>query len=152
MRLTGAASVGAERETIPALAYTDLVGSCQPGDRVLLNVNALRRGLGTGGLALVVAIPDRLPADPNPTPGNIVKARYTPLQTIVLGVDEQDSPHHDVLAEASGIDAMPVIMADLHSAVPAILATRTIGSPTCAANPILRAICWQSVRWRASLS
>ena len=122
VRLTGAASVGAERETIPALAYTDLVGSCQPGDRVLLNVNALRRGLGTGGLALVVAIPDRLPADPNPTPGHIVKARYTPLQTIVLGVDEQDSPHHDVLAEASGIDAMPVIMADLHSAVPAILA------------------------------
>ena len=88
MRLTGAASVGAERQTIPALAYTDLVGSPQRGDRVLLNVNALRRSLGTGGLALVVAIPDRLPADPNPTPGHIVKARYTPLQTIVLGVDE----------------------------------------------------------------
>src|SRR5664280_451285 len=122
VRLTGAALVGAGSETIPALAYTDLVGRCQPGDRVLLNVNTLRRGLGTGGLALVVAIPDRLPADPNPTPGHVVKARYTPLQTIVLGVDEQESPHHGVLADASGIAAMPVIMADLHSAVPAILA------------------------------
>jgi hypothetical protein len=122
VRLTGAASVGAGSETIPALAYTDLVGRCQPGDRVLLNVNALSSGLGTGGLALVVAIPDRLPADPSSTPGHVVKARYTPLQTIVLGVDEQESPHHDVLADASGIDAMPVIMADLHSAVPAILA------------------------------
>jgi len=91
-------------------------------NRVLLNVSALQRGLGTGGLALVVAIPDRLPADPDPTPGHIMKARYTPLQTIVLGVDEQESPHHDVLAEASGIAELPVIMADLHSAVPAILA------------------------------
>ncbi len=120
--LTGVAQRGATSETIPALAYTDLVGRCQPGDRVLLNVGALERGLGTGGLALIVAIPDRLPADPKATPGHIVKARYTPLQTIVLGVDEQESPHHDVLADATGLDAMPVIMADLHSAVPAILA------------------------------
>jgi len=108
--------------TIAALAYTDLVGEPQPGDRVLLNVSALERELGTGGLALIVAIPDRLPADPEVSPGHIVKARYTPLQTMVLGVDEQDSPHHDVLSQSSGIDNMPVIVADLHSAVPAILA------------------------------
>jgi hypothetical protein len=113
---------GPTNEMIPALAYTDLVGTPQPGDRVLLNVGALDRGLGTGGLALIVAIPDRLPADPKSTPGHVVKARYTPLQTMVLGVDEQESPHHDVLREATGIDQMPVVMADLHSAVPAILA------------------------------
>jgi len=107
---------------IPALAYTDLVGRPQPGDRVLLNVGALERGLGTGGLALIVAVPDRLPADPEASPGHVVKARYTPLQTMVLGVDEQESPHHQVLRNAAGIDAMPVITADLHSAVPAILA------------------------------
>jgi len=108
--------------TIPALAYTDLVGRPRPKDRVLLNINALERGLGTGGLALIVAIPDRLPADPEVGPGHVVKARYTPLQTMVQGVDEQESPHHEVLATATGIDAMPVIVADLHSAVPAILA------------------------------
>ena len=108
--------------TIQALAYVDLVGEPQPGDRVLLNVAALELGLGTGGMALVVAIPDRLPADPQPGPGHIVKARYTPLQTVVLGVDEQESPHHEILRDASGIDGMPVIVADLHSAVPAILA------------------------------
>ena len=113
---------GPGRETITALAYTALVGKPRPGDRVLLNVTALERGLGTGGLALIVAIPDRLPLDPDATPGHVVKARYTPLQTMVLGVDEQESPHHEVLANASGIDQMPVIMADLHSAVPAILA------------------------------
>jgi hypothetical protein len=108
-------------EIIQAVAYTDLVGEPRPGDRVLLNVAALERGLGTGGMALIVAIPDRLPADPPPGPGHIVKARYTPLQTMVLGVDEQESPHHDLLREATGIDAMPVILADLHSALPAIL-------------------------------
>jgi hypothetical protein len=120
--LAGVALPGATSETILALAYTDLIGKPLPGDRVLLNVGALERGLGTGGLALIVAIPDRLPSDPAASPGHIVKARYTPLQTMVLGVDEQESPHHDVLADATGIDEMPVITADLHSAVPAILA------------------------------
>ena len=113
---------GPEGDTVTALAYTDLVGVPVPGDRVLLNVGALDRGLGTGGMALIVAIPDRLPADPLPTPGHVVKARYTPMQTMVLGVDEQESPHHEVLRNATGVNAMPVIMADLHSAVPAILA------------------------------
>jgi len=120
--LVDLAHPGATSATIPALAYTDLVGRPQAGDRVLLNVGALERRLGTGGLALIVAIPDRLPADPKAGPGHIVKARYTPLQTMVLGVDEQESPHHDVLRDAAGIDDLPVIMADLHSAVPAILA------------------------------
>jgi Protein of unknown function (DUF3866) len=124
---------GTTNNVIAALAYTDLVGQPEPGDRVLLNVSALQRELGTGGIALIVAIPDRLPADPQPGPGHIVKARYTPLQTVVLGVDEQESPHHEVLRDATGIDAMPVIMADLHSAVPAILA----GLRECA--PRLRA-------------
>jgi hypothetical protein len=116
------AVTGHDGGTIPALAYTDLVGEPQPGDRVLLNVAALELGLGTGGLALVVAIPDRLPPDPPQGPGHIVKARYTPLQTVVLGVDEQESPHHEILSEAAGLEGMPVIVADLHSAVPAILA------------------------------
>ena len=113
---------GPDGETLLALAYTDLVGEPSLGDRVLLNVSALELGLGTGGMALIVAIPDRLPADPEPGPGHIVKARYTPLQTVVLGVDEQESPHHEILRGATGIDAMPVILADLHSALPAILA------------------------------
>jgi hypothetical protein len=40
----------------------------------------------------------------------------------VLGVDEQDSPHHDVLREADDLAGMPVVVADLHSALPAIIA------------------------------
>src|SRR6059058_1242001 len=48
---------------LPALAYVPLVGAPEVGDRVLLNTTALDLGLGTGGYALVVAVPDRLPAD-----------------------------------------------------------------------------------------
>jgi hypothetical protein len=113
--------------TMRALAYPELVGEPESGDRVLLNAGALLMGLGTGGYALVVALPDRLPADPpragdTRDAGHLVKARYTPLQPILLGVDEEASPHREVLAAADGIDGMPVVTADLHSALPAILA------------------------------
>jgi hypothetical protein len=103
-----------------ALAYPQLVGSPEPGDEVLLNTTAMALGLGTGGFHLVVADLDRLPDDPS-GPGHLVKARYTPLQATVLGVEEDDSPHRAVLAEATSIDGMPVVIADLHSALPAVL-------------------------------
>ena len=103
-----------------ALAYVPLVGRPEPGDEVLLNTTALALGLGTGGYAMVVAVPDRLPPDPS-GPGHLVKARYTPLQATVAGADEQGSPYHEVLREADSVDGMPVVIADLHSALPAIL-------------------------------
>lgn len=113
-------------QNVRALAYPALVGEPEPGDRVLLNIGALALGLGTGGYALVVALPDRLPPDP-PGPasradGHVVKARYTPLQPIVLGVDEPASPHHELLAAVDDLEGMPVVTADLHSALPAVLA------------------------------
>jgi Protein of unknown function (DUF3866) len=108
-------------QTVPALAYPRLTGRPAPGDRVLLNTNALDMGLGTGGYALVVAIPDRLPPDPT-GPGHLIKARYTPLQASVAGADEQGSAYHDVLREADDLAGLPVVVADLHSALPAILA------------------------------
>jgi hypothetical protein len=112
---------GPDPVTVRALAYPELVGRPAVGDTVLLNVSALARGLGTGGYALVVA-PGTLPADPPPGPGHLVKARYTPLQAMVLGVDDQESPHHDVLRDADDLDGLPVVVADLHSALPAVVA------------------------------
>ena len=106
---------------VRALAYVDAVGLPVVGDRVLLNTTAVSQGLGTGGYAMVVAIPDRLPDDPE-LPGHLVKARYTPLQVSVQGADEQGSPWHDVLRDAEDLDGMPVVVADLHSALPAVLA------------------------------
>lgn len=110
-----------------ALAYPALVGPTAVGDRVLVNTTALDRGLGTGGYALVVAVLPRdhqqvSPAPPLDGPGHLVKARYTPHQTMVLGVDEQESPHHSTLQDADDLHGMPVVVADLHSALPAIVA------------------------------
>src|SRR5215469_2558333 len=122
--------VTVDGESVRALAYPALVGSPRVGDRVLLNTTALDRELGTGGYAFVVALPDRLPPDSprtdtataSPQAGHIVKSRYTPLQAMVASVDEQGSPHHELLRDAGSVEGMPVVVADLHSALPAILA------------------------------
>jgi hypothetical protein len=112
-----------ETTEIPALVYTDLMAIPTVGDRVLLNVAALERGLGTGGYALVIAVLDadgRVTQPPQPA-GHLIKARYLPLQAMVAGADEQGSAHHQLLAEADSIGGMPVIVADLHSALAPIL-------------------------------
>lgn len=125
----GAVEVAARRadtgETCRALAYTDLTPAPRTGDRLLLNVAALDRGLGTGGYALVVAVLDpggHATAQPPAPRGHLVKARYLPLQAMVAGADEQGSPYHDALAEADDLAGLPVVVADLHSALPAVVA------------------------------
>ncbi len=117
----GRAAGGVGDGSVRALAYTEMTGRPEPGDLVLLNTTALDLGLGTGGYALVIAVPDRLPGDPE-GPGHLVKARYTPLQATVLGADEQGSAYHEVLRDADDLAGMPVVIADLHSALPAVLA------------------------------
>jgi hypothetical protein len=124
---------GVEARGLKALAYPALTGRPEPGDRVLLNTTAVHQGLGTGGYAFVVAIPDRLPPDPE-LAGHVVKSRYTPLQATVATADEQGSPHHDLLRDAGSVDGMPVVVADLHSALPAIVAGFVCHFPEPAAS------------------
>src|ERR1700751_3640763 len=81
----GAPEEGAQ---VRALAYPALTGRPRPGDRVLLNTTALDLGLGTGGYALVVALPDRLPPD-SELGGHLIKGPYSPLPACVLGADAQ---------------------------------------------------------------
>jgi 8-oxo-dGTP pyrophosphatase MutT (NUDIX family) len=120
--------VAVDGASVPAIAYPRLTGTPQLGDRVLLNTAALDLRLGTGGYALVVAIPDRLPPDPDVL-GHLVKARYTPLQACVTGADEPGSPFYDVLRDADDLAGLPVVVADLHSAVPAIAAGYLLSRP-----------------------
>jgi hypothetical protein len=115
-------------DSLRALAYPALVGRPEPGDEVLLNAGALVRDLGTGGYAPVVAVPGRLPPDPGPD-GHLVKARYTPLQAVVAGADEQGSPHHETLRDADSLAGMPVVTADLHSALPAVCVAAAVDRP-----------------------
>ena len=124
VELTVARRDAIEATEVPALVYTDLMPAPVVGDRVLMNVAALERGLGTGGYALVIAVLDaegRVTAQPPQPSGHLVKARYLPLQAMVAGADEQGSAHHELLADADSIDGMPVVVADLHSALAPVL-------------------------------
>lgn len=125
-------------ESCRAVAYEALGGLPEPGERVRLEVSALARRLGTGGHAMVTARLDVLPADTAPG-GHLVKARYMPDQIMVTGVDEQATEHHHVLAAPIGelgLDGAPVVVADLHSSLPAILAG--LRSPGAAPGPAPR--------------
>jgi hypothetical protein len=44
------------------------------------------------------------------------------MQAVVLGADEPDSPHHGLLRDADDLAGLPVVVADLHSSLPAVVA------------------------------
>ena len=120
---------------VRTVAYEALTGVPVAGERVRLEVSALDRALGTGGHAMVSARLDALPADP-PREGHLVKARYMPDQVMVTGVDEQGTTHHGLLSQPIGdvdLEGMPVVVADLHSSLPAVLAG--LRSPDGARQP-----------------
>src|SRR4051794_15717382 len=103
------------------MAFSSRAGDRRGGAGVLLNTGALAPGRGPGGSARGVPLPDRLPPDDD-GPGHVVKARYTPLQVTVMAVDEQGSPHHERLRDADNLGGMPVVVADLHSALAPVIA------------------------------
>jgi Protein of unknown function (DUF3866) len=103
-----------------AICYPALSGACSVGESVLLNTTAVELGLGTGGKHFVVA---RAQATLDaPSPGHIMKLRYTPMQRDVLAVESPESPHHDVMARAESLVGMPVVCCGLHSQVPLVAA------------------------------
>lgn len=117
-------SMQGEVET--ALHYTDLGCEVLVGDVVRLNTTAVRLGLGTGGKHFVM---DQIGLEreqesiyPNKL-GHIIKGRYTPWQRAVLACEEPDHHGHELLREAVSLEGIPVICAELHSQVPAIVAT-----------------------------
>ena len=103
--------------TAQAINYLDLGGSVSPGDTAILNTTAVDLGLGTGGVHLVIAIEGREEiGDP---PGRVVKARYTPIQTVVASVEET---YGDLLERSSGLRQTPVVCAPLHSMIAPVAA------------------------------
>jgi hypothetical protein len=99
----------------PAYGLPQLTGPVAPGDRVVVNTTAVELGLGTGGWHVIHWNLER----ENwwaPGPGHVLKARYTSLQADV-GSAEEATPE---LAEADSLDGMPVVVAGLHSQLPAV--------------------------------
>src|SRR6478609_439925 len=98
-----------------AYALPQLTGPVALGDRVVVNTTAVELGLGTGGWHVVHWNLER-DGWSEPGPGHIIKGRYTSLQADVGSTEE----HLESLAEIDSIDGMPVVVAALHSQLPAI--------------------------------
>ncbi len=105
-----------------AINYDQLTGSVSAGDRVIVNTTAVDLRLGSGGLSFVLWNLERGEFDESGA-GHLMKLRYTPLQHASLSVEEEDSPHHEVLENASGIDGMPVVACGLHSQLLPVVVT-----------------------------
>jgi hypothetical protein len=84
-----AIQVGEERRT--AIADVGLVGAAQPGDEVIVNVEAVELGLGSGGFDIVhVNLTRGLDGQGTPR-AHVMKLNYTSLQHAVLPVEEGDA-------------------------------------------------------------
>lgn len=106
---------------IKAIAYTNITPEIKEGDLLIVELSAVYKKLGTGGYGFVITNLNAEFKDDIPEVGHIVKARYTPLQQMVMSLDEQNSPSHEIIKDKSSIEKMPVIVSDLHSALPAIV-------------------------------
>lgn len=109
-----------------AVNYSQLTGPVNVGDEVIVNTIGVDLQLGSGGYHFVVANLTR-PAMAPDCAGHIVKLRYTPLQTNVLAVEEESSPHHQAMLRAASLDGMPVVVATLHSMIAPIAAGMKVG-------------------------
>lgn len=110
-----------EGETVRIAVLPDLVGAVHVGTEVRIDCAALAKSLGTGGYATTIAT-QSLPADTLPAVGHVMKARYLPHQHMVMAVEEADSPYRSQLEACEDLAGMPVVVADLHSALTPLLA------------------------------
>jgi hypothetical protein len=95
-----------------AVADVALVGAAQPGDVVVVNVEAVELGLGSGGFDIVHVNLTR-GLDGDGTPGaHVMKLNYTSLQHAVAPVEEGDA---DAMPEPLELPlARPVAVLALH--------------------------------------
>lgn len=113
-----------------AVNYPPLTGSADIGDRVLLNTTAVELSLGTGGVHFVIANLTRQP-QPIERSGHIMKLRYTPHQTNVLTVEEEDHPDHHLISDFETLEGKPVLLGVLHSMIgPALAGVRSCSEET----------------------
>lgn len=108
--------------TSRAIAWTDLTGAIEPGDRVLCNTTAVSLGLGTGGYDVVIAVEPGRAGGPVDGREHIVKVRYTASQHAVVPAE-----HDPRMAEAIRLDDVPVVVCGLHSQIlPAVAGARSV--------------------------
>jgi hypothetical protein len=112
--------------TSPERAYVlrELVGDVAVGDDVVVNTTAVELGLGTGGWHVVHWNLTRRELH-GPSPGHVMKLRYTSLQ-VDSGAAEEHDPR---LRSATTIEAMPVVACGLHSQMAGAVAAIAAAKP-----------------------
>ncbi len=75
----------------PAIADLGLIGRCEAGDEVIVNVSARRLGLGSGGFDIVHVNLTRGLAGAGPAPARVMKLNYASVQHAVTPL-EGDGP------------------------------------------------------------
>ena len=101
-----------------AVNYLQMSGELEVGDKVIVNSTAVDLGLGTGGYHFVIT---RISDIQNETSvndkadGHIMKLRYTPFQMSTLSVEEEASPHHQLIKNFTSLDGKIVVFIPLHS-------------------------------------
>jgi hypothetical protein len=98
------------------VAYPSLTGPVALGDEVLVNVQAVELGLGSGGFDILYANLTRgldRPAEPG---AHVMKLPYTPLQHAVLHAEENDE------RGLVRLDDTPVVCSSLHSQLAPVFA------------------------------
>jgi hypothetical protein len=94
----------------PCVAYPGLTGPVALGDDVVVNVQALELGLGSGGFDILHTNLTR-GLGLRPEPGaHVMKLPYTPVQHAVHHAEEEGT-------EQDALDGLPVVCCTLHSQV-----------------------------------
>jgi Protein of unknown function (DUF3866) len=101
----------------PCAAYPALTGPVALGDEVLVNVQAVELGLGTGGFDVLHANLTRGLGLAGEEDAHVMKLPYTSLQHAVLHAEESWADE-----AAAGLAGLPVVCCSLHSQVAAVCA------------------------------
>jgi hypothetical protein len=99
----------------PCLAYPRLTGPVEIGDDVVVNVQARRLGLGSGGFDILYLNLTRGLDAPAAPDAHVMNLPYTPLQAAVRHVEEDGTL-------ATSLEGMPVVCCSLHSQVAPVCA------------------------------
>src|SRR5919201_762406 len=104
-----------EVDGVPCICYPQLTGPVAVGDDVVVNVQAVELGLGSGGFDVLYVNLTRgldLPAEPG---AHVMKLPYTPLQQAVRHAEEDG-------AQREMLGGLPVVCCLLHSQVAPVVA------------------------------